>query len=138
MKEVKKFFQPEFLNRIDEIVFFKPLSLGDVRAIAHLKLESVFEKLRLQNKELVLEEDALLQLCRIGYDYEYGRAQPGTRIARHLLDAFAEMALMEDWHIVKRIVVGMKDEEFCLKAESIDGLPEIVDTTLEEQDYLEP
>jgi ATP-dependent Clp protease ATP-binding subunit ClpC len=50
MKEVKRFFQPEFLNRIDEIVFFSSLKLEHVREIAQMKLTSIFEQLKKQDK----------------------------------------------------------------------------------------
>ena len=50
MKEVKRFFQPEFLNRIDEIVFFSPLKLENVREIAQMKLAFIFEQLKKQGK----------------------------------------------------------------------------------------
>jgi ATP-dependent Clp protease ATP-binding subunit ClpC len=72
MKEVKRFFQPEFLNRIDEIVFFNPLHLGHVHEIANMKLIPILEGLRKQNKELIIEDSAMNELCKMGYDYEYG------------------------------------------------------------------
>ncbi len=137
MKEVKRFFQPEFLNRIDEIVFFQPLTIQDVRRIAELKLGSIYELLRSQNKELVIQEPAMLELCKIGYDYEYGARNLERILRRHLLDKLAEMALKEDWPLVRSVTVDREDEEFVLRGAYSPGLEEVLQTTVEEHDYLE-
>lgn len=137
MKEVKRFFQPEFLNRIDEIVFFKPLEVDDVRQIAENKLTSIFEKMKQQDKEFTVREDAMLELCRIGYDYEYGARNLERVLRRHLLDRLAELALMEDWPSVKTIVAEWQHDDVVLKTQGAPHAPEVVDSSLEEQGYLE-
>lgn len=137
MKEVKRFFQPEFLNRIDEIVFFQPLTIQDVRRIAELKLDSIYDLLHAQNKELVIQETAMLELCKIGYDYEYGARNLERILRRHLLDKLAGMALKEDWALVRSVTVDWEDGDFVLREAYSPGLEEVVQTTVEEQDYLE-
>lgn len=137
MKEVKRFFQPEFLNRIDEIVFFKPLELEDVRQIAANKLQSIFEKMKQQDKELVVQEEAMLHLCRTGYDYEYGARNLERVLRRHLLDRLAELALNEDWHTVKTITADWIQDDVVLKTAGAPQVPEMLNSTLEEQEYLE-
>jgi len=137
MKEVKRFFQPEFLNRIDEIVFFQPLAVQDVRQIAELKLCSIYELLRSQNKKLVIQEPAMLELCKIGYDYEYGARNLERTLRRHLLDKLAGMALKEDWPLVRSVTVDREEEDFVLRGTYSPGLEEVLQTTVEEQDYLE-
>lgn len=137
MKEVKRFFQPEFLNRIDEIVFFKALDMEDVRRIASNKLSSILEKMKQQHKEIILQEEAMLQLCRIGYDYEYGARNLERVLRRYLLDRLAELALLEDWHSVKTIIAEWQQDEIVLKTIGPSSVPEVVDTTLEENGFLE-
>ena len=137
MKEVKRFFQPEFLNRIDEIVFFKPLEMADVRRIASNKLSSVLEKMKEQDKEIILQEEALLQLCRIGYDYEYGARNLERVLRRYLLDRLAGLALLEDWHSVKTIIAEWQQDDIILKTVGASSVPEVVDASLEENGYLE-
>ena len=137
MKEVKRFFQPEFLNRIDEIVFFNPLTLDHVQEIANMKLQSIFDQLRHQNKELVIEEKAMRELCKIGYDYEYGARNLERVLRRRLLDKLAQMALREEWAKVRSVIASWEHEEIALKTAKAPGLQEILDATVEEQDYLE-
>jgi ATP-dependent Clp protease ATP-binding subunit ClpC len=135
-KEVKKFFQPEFLNRIDEIVFFQPLTLENVREIALMKLRTIVEQLRQQNKELVLQNNAMLELCRSGYDYEYGARNLERVLRRQILDRLSELALRDDWPTVRKISVELEQEEIVLKALKPSGVQEMVDSTVEEQNFL--
>ena len=137
LKEVKRFFQPEFLNRIDEIVFFQPLTVNDVRQIAELKLSSIYDLLGNQNKELVVREPAMLELCKIGYDYEYGARNLERVLRRHLLDKLAGMALKEDWPLIRFVTVDWEGEDFVLRGTHSSGLEEVLQSTIEEQDYLE-
>lgn len=135
-KEVKKFFQPEFLNRIDEIVFFQPLTLEHVREIASMKLRTILEQLRQQNRELVLQDQAMMELCRTGYDYEYGARNLERVLRRQILDRLSEMALREDWPAVRTISVELQKEEIVLKALKPSGHQEMIDSTVEEQNFL--
>lgn len=135
-KEVKKFFQPEFLNRIDEIVFFQPLTLENVREIASMKLRTILEQLSQQNKELLIDDSAMWELCRTGYDYEYGARNLERVLRRQILDRLSEMALREDWPAVRKISVELQQEEIVLKALKPSGHQEMVDSTVEEQNFL--
>jgi ATP-dependent Clp protease ATP-binding subunit ClpA len=137
MKEVKRFFQPEFLNRIDEIVFFKPLNIENVRQIASIKLSSIFEQMKSQEKELVITDPVMTELCKIGYDYEYGARNLERILRRYLLDKIAEMALGDDWPSIKRIYADWQNDEVVLKATGPFGFQEILSTALEEHDFLE-
>lgn len=137
LKEVKRFFPAEFLNRIDEIVFFKPLTLIDVQEIATIKLTTIYEQLKQQEKELVLDEAAMLQICRLGYDYEYGARNLERVMRRHILDKLAEVALSDDWHSVKRVTAVWNEDEIVLKTSKSPGLQEVMNSPLEEQEFLE-
>ncbi len=137
MKEVKRFFQPEFLNRIDEIVFFSSLRLENVREIAQMKLASILDHLKKQKKELVVQDEAMLQLCKMGYDYEYGARNLERVLRRCILDHLAEMALSEEWPSIKSVSAELENGEFVLKTDSNSGLHELMSANLEEQDFLE-
>lgn len=137
MKEVKRFFQPEFLNRIDEIVFFKPLTVDHVRQIASMKLSSIFEQVKQQDKELQIDESAMMELCKIGYDYEYGARNLERVLRRFLLDKIAGLALSEDWPTIKTIRAEWHEDDIRLKANGPFGFQEVLSSTLEEQDFLE-
>ena len=137
MKEVKRFFQPEFLNRIDEIVFFNPLSLEHVQQIASGKLATIFDQLRRQNKNLDIEEEALRELCKLGYDYEYGARNLERVLRRRLLDRIAQLALRPDWTEVSSILAAWQNGDILLTPAKSSGLQEVLNAAAEEQDYLE-
>jgi ATP-dependent Clp protease ATP-binding subunit ClpB len=83
MGELRIHFRPEFLNRVDEIVLFKPLTLSEIKRIIDLQLEL---RVRLSERHLDLEltEAAKEYIARQGYDPVYG-ARPLKRfLQRHL------------------------------------------------------
>lgn len=102
MDEVKRHFNPEFLNRIDDIIVFHPLTRDDSRKILDLILERVNKKLETQDITPVLTEEAKDFLVEQGFDPNYG-ARPLLRIIqRQLEDPMAEEIL------AKRLTTGGK------------------------------
>ena len=93
MEEVKKAFNPEFINRIDEIIVFHPLSREHVRQILDLMLQRVSKKLSAQGIEPVLTDEAKVHIVEMGFDPNYG-ARPLQRVIQRLLeDPLAEEIL---------------------------------------------
>ncbi|RMH03563.1 MAG: ATP-dependent Clp protease ATP-binding subunit [Planctomycetota bacterium] len=93
MDEVQRFFRPEFLNRIDEIVTFNPLAKEDLHRIIELELRKVEERLSSRKLVLHLSDSAREFLISHGYNPEYG-ARPLRRcIERHVEDRLAEELL---------------------------------------------
>lgn len=137
MKEVKRFFQPEFLNRIDEIVFFNSLTEKDVGQIAAIKLQSVYEQMAKQGKDLVITEETMQEFCRLGYDYEYGARNLERVLRRYLLDKLAAMALGESWPSVRSIRAEWQDGDVRLHTANAVSYPEIADLSLEDQDFIQ-
>jgi ATP-dependent Clp protease ATP-binding subunit ClpA len=113
------------------------LKLENVREIAQMKLASIFDQLKKQEKELVVQEDAMLQLCKMGYDYEYGARNLERVLRRCILDNLAEMALSEQWPSIKAVSAELENGEFVLKTDANAGLHELMSSNLEEQDFLE-
>ncbi|HRY30744.1 MAG TPA: AAA family ATPase, partial [Elusimicrobiota bacterium] len=102
MEEVKKAFNPEFLNRLDEIIVFHSLTREDSRKILDLMLKKVEKKLGSQGFSLILSEEAKNFLVETGFDPNYG-ARPLQRcIQRQVEDPMAEEIL------AKRIPSGGK------------------------------
>lgn len=71
--------RPEFLNRIDEIVMFTPLSRNEIAEIVKMQFNKVVQQLAEQNIMLTATEDALDWLAQLGYDPVYG-ARPLKRV----------------------------------------------------------
>ncbi|MCX7940949.1 MAG: ATP-dependent Clp protease ATP-binding subunit [Endomicrobia bacterium] len=94
-EELRKVFNPEFLNRIDEIVVFKPLTKEEMRQILELMLKRLAERLIKKNIELILSEDVKNFLLEKGFDEHYG-ARPLQRVLqRYVEDAVAEEILLK-------------------------------------------
>jgi len=92
-EEIKKSFNPEFLNRIDDVIVFHPLSRNDMKDILELMLERSKERIAAQGFEIELNEEAKEFLLEKGFDPHYG-ARPLQRVMqRYLDDALAEEIL---------------------------------------------
>ena len=85
INEVKNSFKPEFLNRIDEIVLFDRLSRDDIDKIINIQIDSLKQRLSVQNLELQINEDALNWLGEKSFDRIYG-ARPLKRIIQKFIE----------------------------------------------------
>ncbi len=95
MEELKKVFNPEFLNRIDEIVVFKPLTKEEMNKILELMLAKINEKLQKKNIEVVFSDEVKQFLLEKGFDQYYG-ARPLLRVLqKYVEDAIAEEILLK-------------------------------------------
>lgn len=118
-KSLKQFFKPEFLNRIDEIVTFKPLTKEDLRQITDLLLKDIKVRLKEKGAELVITDGAKELILEKGYDKKYG-ARPLKRAIRSLLeDKLAQLSLTGQ--IVKgcHIYVDRNGEELSAEPRKI-------------------
>lgn len=93
MNELKSSFRPEFLNRVDEIVLFKPLSIGELTKIVDLQLEEVRKRLKDRQITLEVSNAAREFIAREGYDPVYG-ARPLKRFLQRELDTRIGRALI--------------------------------------------
>ncbi len=130
MQEVRRFFTPEFLNRIDEIVFFKPLELEDVKKIVELQLRDVRRRLRLEGKSLILTEKAKELLASRGYSKEYGARLLARTIRELLLDKIALLKLSSQWDNYKTLVADARNDEILILP---SHEPSLEETFLEEE-----
>jgi ATP-dependent Clp protease ATP-binding subunit ClpB len=94
MAEMRAHFRPEFLNRVDEIVLFKPLTLAEIERIVDLQLNLLRSRLAERHIELELNETAKELLARQGYDPVYG-ARPLKRIIQRELETKLSRALLK-------------------------------------------
>ena len=76
--ELKTYYRPEFLNRFDGIVLFKPLGNDEIKKIAGLMLKQVSKDLEVKGVGFEVEDAALDELARVGFDPEFG-ARPMRR-----------------------------------------------------------
>jgi ATP-dependent Clp protease ATP-binding subunit ClpA len=110
-EHLKKFFRPEFMNRLDEVVVFKPLSKDALNRILMIQLDEVTERLDAQDLSLTLSEEARELLLQEGYSPAEG-ARPLRRAIERLLTRPLSSALLEEkfgaGDVVRVIVEGSK------------------------------
>ncbi len=94
---LKKSIRPEFLNRIDEVIVFRPLGRDDIRKVVSLQLRRVEAMMEKKGIRLVVRDDARDWIATLGYDPQYG-ARPLKRvIQRHLVNPLAEKLLSGEY-----------------------------------------
>ncbi len=111
MDSLRSHFRPEFLNRIDDIVVFKPLARDEIRAIVDLQLDRLAARLREQDLGLEVGDAVRLRLSNLGYDPAYG-ARPLKRVIRDYVEnPLAEWLLSADARPGETLEVAEKDGE---------------------------
>jgi ATP-dependent Clp protease ATP-binding subunit ClpC len=108
-EELKKAFRPEFLNRVDARIVFRPLNQDEMRRIVDLLVKRVVAQLRTQGHDLLITDAAKDHLIKVGYDVSYG-ARPLRRTIQSLIeDPLAERLLKGDDPIGASYVVDLVD-----------------------------
>jgi len=90
LNEVKKAFKPEFLNRIDDIIVFRPLTREDLQQIVELEIKYVVDRLKDKGIDITLTKEALEFLIDKGYDPLYGARPLKRTIQRYIEDTLSE------------------------------------------------
>ncbi|WP_038104369.1 ATP-dependent Clp protease ATP-binding subunit [Tropheryma whipplei] len=91
--EVRRTFRPEFLNRLDEIVIFEPLSQSDICQIVDLNIESLNKRIKDRRIVVTVSEDLRRWLSKSGYDVIYGARPLRRLIQREIEDRLAKLII---------------------------------------------
>ena len=114
MNELRGHFRPEFLNRLDEIIMFKPLTKDNVGKIVDLMVKELSDRLADQELSLELTDAAKQMVVDNGYDPVYG-ARPLKRYLQNYVETLtAKKILSGDVHAGDTIVLDVKDGEFTV------------------------
>jgi ATP-dependent Clp protease ATP-binding subunit ClpC len=92
-EELKQYFRPEFLNRLDEIIVFRQLTKNEVKEIAEIMLQEVFARLQDKGIKLSVTDDFKERLVEEGYNPSYGARPLRRAVMRLLEDSLAEEVL---------------------------------------------
>ncbi len=118
-KEVERHFRPEFLNRVDDIIVFKPLSKENLQTIVDFELSKVFKRLTEHGFKLELTDRAKEFIIEKGYNPEFG-ARPLRRAIEHYIeDPLSEAVLRGEFKGKNTIKIDVLDED-RLKLEGIE------------------
>jgi len=113
-EELKNFFRPEFLNRIDEIIVFNHLTRIDIWEICELMIKSVQKRLKEKNINLIVDLAVQAFLTDEGYDPIYGARPLRRAIMKYLEDTLAEQCLSKTLYPNTKIIVSRKKVEGTL------------------------
>jgi ATP-dependent Clp protease ATP-binding subunit ClpA len=131
IKSLKKYFSPEFLNRIDEIIIFRHLHNIDIKAIIDIHLREIRHDLEKQGKELVIKDDVLDSIARKGYSLEYGARNLTRVLKKELLEKIAYLSLEKEWDDARFLICRLINDETEIVLEAIDStvasLPQRID-----------
>lgn len=117
LAEMRGHFRPEFLNRVDEIVLFKPLTFAEITQIVDLQLNVLRQRLADRHIELALTNAAKEFAARKGFDPVYG-ARPLKRfLQRHVETALSRSLLAGKIHDGQRVVADVKNGELVFNHE---------------------
>lgn len=114
MNDLRGHFRPEFLNRLDEIILFKPLTKDNIGGIVGLMVKELSDRLADQELSLELTDAARTQVIENGYDPVYG-ARPLKRYLQNYVETLAAKKILSgDVHAGDTLVLDVKDGEFVI------------------------
>ena len=112
---LKKTIRPEFLNRIDEVIMFEPLTRDDVADIVKIQFNQIVERLAEQHVTISATEEAIEWLAELGYDPHYG-ARPVKRVLqKQILNELSKQLLADKVNKDKEIIVDVFDKQFVFR-----------------------
>ena len=113
---VNRNFRPEFINRIDDIIVFHPLSQEHLHGIAKIQIKYLQQRLEARNLGLMLTESALDQITKSGYDPVYGARPLRRTIQTQIENPLAKQILSGKFHDLDEIIVDWSDGQFDFRA----------------------
>ena len=109
-KEVEKHFRPEFLNRLDDVIVFRPLTRADLQLIIHLEMKFVEQRVARRGVRISLSPEAVEHLIDQGFNPDFG-ARPLKRAIEKLVeDPLSEGLLRGEFKEAKEIKISLKDK----------------------------
>ena len=113
MKLLHQHFKPEFLNRIDSIVFFKRLSEEDVKEITQIHLKQLEKRMAERDIKLKISKEAIDEIAKLGYSPEFGARPLKRAIQQHIIVPISREILKNPDK--KEVSVGVKNNEIFVK-----------------------
>lgn len=147
-KALKKSFAPEFLNRIDDIIYFNSLQREDIHKIIDIELKSLFKRIRTMGYEISIDESAKDFLLKKGWDSQFGARPLKRAIQRYIEDDLAEEIIKADILTGDTIKVtttkadtdapALDSEKICFKIEKGEASKQLSDAINESIEETSP
>ncbi|MEK6701355.1 MAG: ATP-dependent Clp protease ATP-binding subunit, partial [Planctomycetota bacterium] len=110
LKEIERFFRPEFINRVDDMIVFRPLNKADITQIITYEIAKLSKRLAAQKIEVDIDDVAREFLIDKGYNPEFGARPLRRAIGTYVEDPLSEMLLAGDFHSACKITVTRKQD----------------------------
>jgi ATP-dependent Clp protease ATP-binding subunit ClpC len=123
LSELRRFFNPEFINRVDEVVVFETLTEKQVKAILDLELEELSRRLAEQGYTLTVSPAARRILIKKGWDPKYGGRPLRRAIQRELEDPLATLILEGDYPHGASVTAGGRDGKITVSLKAAEKPP---------------
>jgi len=115
-KELKNFFTPEFLNRVDEVVVFNPLKENEVNQIVEIELSKLTKRVTKLGYDITISKGVKEFIAKVGFDEKYGARPIKRAIQEKIEDLISEEILKKNIQLGKKYSLQMKgDEEIIVK-----------------------
>ncbi|MEL6330012.1 MAG: ATP-dependent Clp protease ATP-binding subunit [Planctomycetota bacterium] len=124
MKEIERFFRPEFINRLDDVIVFRPLTREDLTQIVEFEVGKVSARLAEQGFHLTLSDAAKEFLIEKGYNPDYGARPLRRAIGTYIEDPLSEQILAGDLHGKHELEIDRIEGEERLTFNAIESEPE--------------
>lgn len=121
MNQLRAHFRPEFLNRIDEIILFKPLSLGEIKNIVVKMMKELQKRVRQQHIDISIREDAKEFIAENGFDPIYGARPLKRYIQRNIETKLAREIIAGRVHEHSSVEIVIEHGEVSLKVRELNG-----------------
>lgn len=122
LNELKKYFRPEFLNRLDDEIVFNTLTEGNILNIVDLLVKKVQEELDDRNMQIVLTPPAKKELAKLGYDKKFGVRPLWRVIQKRIADQLSDAILRDEFQDFDTVQVDFVDENFTFSKLEVEKL----------------
>ena len=109
-KSLKKTFAPEFLNRIDDIIYFNSLGREEIHKIIDIELRGLFDRIRKMGFGVEMDEKAKDFLVKKGWDEQYGARPLKRAIQKYVEDVLADKIIATSMHIGDLISIDLDEK----------------------------
>jgi ATP-dependent Clp protease ATP-binding subunit ClpB len=115
MNILKQTIRPEFLNRVDEIIFFTPLNKNQIRNIVKMQFAGIVSMFERQDLQLSITEAAVDLIVKTGFDPIYGARPIKRTIQKDILNELSKMILSDKLSKDKKIIIDANEDEFMFR-----------------------
>ena len=118
--ELRKFFPPEFINRVDDIVFFNPLKENEISQIVNIELGKLIKRLEGMKYLIKIDETLVSKIAEIGFDEKFGARPIKRAIQSQIEDFISDEILKGNVVIDKPYTLGYQDDKVVFIEEKIE------------------